>query len=548
MGLATGISRALGAALVLLAPLDAPGRTLVVNANGVMVSEDGEVVRFAGLLTGDDGRVEALLAPGAKEPRLGPGDFRLDARGRTLMPGFIDAHGHVLALGFSLIALDLAGTRSLGEAQARIRAAAQATAGTGWLRGRGWNQEAWGLGRFPTAAELDAAVADRPAALERVDGHALWLNSAALKAAGITAKTKDPPGGRIERGPGGVPSGVLVDAAMALARASVPAPSALERDRALEAALRHLVALGVTGIHDMGVAPADWNLYRAFGDAGRLPLRVTAYAAGMEAADAIAPLGPTPWLYGERLRLQGVKLYADGALGSRGAWLKADYADAPGNRGLGLLDDTMLRNLMSRANFQGFQLAVHAIGDAANSQVLDAYAEITPTYGQGFRNRIEHAQVLDPADFGRFRAFGVVASVQPIHATSDRAMAEARLGPDRLRGAYAWASLRRAGAHLAFGSDTPVESANPFLGIAAAVTRDGWRVEEAVPLPAALAGFTVWAARAGLAEGRVGTLMPGAWADFILVDADPFRVPPDRLRDLRVEETWVAGVRVWQKP
>lgn len=529
---------------LLLLAAAAPARTLVVNANILTPDADGRIERYAMLLAGDDGRIEAMVPRGGREPALKPGDFRLDARGATILPGFIDSHLHLMSLGMRLNALDLAPTASLDEALEAVRRHAGKLPAGAWVTGGGWNQVRWGTG-FPTAADLDRAVADRPAALARTDGHALWVNSAALKAAGITWATKDPPGGRILRDPAGNPTGILVDAAMDLVRP--PPQGALERDTALASALAHLARHGVTSVHDMGVSPADWNLYRAFGDSGRLAVRVTAYAAGMEAVDAIAPLGPTPWLYDGRLRLQGVKLHADGALGSRGAWLKAPYADEPGNRGLRLLDAARLRNLMSRANFAGYQLAVHAIGDAANAEVLDAYAEIAPAYGSALRNRIEHAQVLDPADIPRFGRLGVTASVQPIHAMSDRAMAEARLDPPRLAGAYAWRSLRDSGALLAFGSDAPVEPVNPFLGLHAATTRAGWRTEEALPLEAALAGFTVWAARAGLAEGRVGQLVPGAFADFILLDEDPFRVPLDRLKDLEVRETWVGGVRVFQR-
>ncbi|WP_448578179.1 amidohydrolase [Thermaurantiacus sp.] len=543
----TGRWAALAAAffLGLMSGGAADARTLIVNANGITLTPEGELVRFTTLLVGDDGRVESILPRGAKEPKLGAGDFRLDARGRTLLPGLVDAHGHVMNLGFQLRQLDLTGTSCLDEALERTADAARAVAGDGWLRGRGWNQMLWARPEFPTAADLDKAVPDRPAALERVDGHALWVNSAALKAAGITAKTKDPPGGRILRNARGEPTGVLVDAAMTLVDAVIPPPTPLERDKAMQAAFSHLLSVGVTSVHDMGVDPDAWNLYRSFGDTDRLALRVTAYASGMEAMDRIAPLGPTPWLYGGRLRLQGVKLYADGALGSRGAYLKAPYADEPGNRGLLIVEETKLKNQMSRVNFFGFQLAVHAIGDAANSLVLDALAELKPTYGTDFRNRIEHAQVLDVADIPRFASLGVIASVQPIHATSDRLMAEVRLGPSRLEGAYAWNSLLRARARLAFGSDFPVEPANPFLGMQAAVARDGWRTQESIPATQALAGFTIWAAWAGKQEGKVGTLMPGAYADFVLVDADPLAVPPSDIGRIKVLETWVAGKRMF---
>ncbi len=539
---ALGPAAALPAALLLALP--AAARTLIVNANILTPDGDGRIERYAMLLAGDDGRIEALVPRGGREPPLKPGDFRLDARGATLLPGFIDAHLHLMGLGLRLNALDLAPARSLEDALEGVRRHAGTLPAGAWVTGGGWNQVRWGTG-FPTAADLDRAVPDRPAALERTDGHALWVNGAALRAAGIGRATKDPPGGRILRDAAGNPTGILVDAAMDLVRP--PPPGALERDKALATALAHLAAHGITSVHDMGTTPADWNLYRAFGDSGRLSVRITGYAAGMDAVDQIAPLGPTPWLYDGRLRLQGVKLYLDGALGSRGAWLKAPYADEPGHRGLRLLDPAKLRNLMSRANFVGYQLAVHAIGDAANAELLDAYAEIAPAYGPRLRNRIEHAQLLDPADIPRFRALGVTASMQPVHAPSDRTMAEARLDPGRLAGAYAWKSLLAAGALLAFGSDAPVEPVNPFLGLHAATTRAGWRTEEALPLEAALAGFTVWAARAGLAEGRAGQLVPGAFADFVLLDADPFRVPLDQLKDLSVRETWVGGVRVFQR-
>ena len=551
--------------LVLAVPAAAAPRTLIANARGYLIEPGGEVRRFAHLLIDAEGRVEALLPAGAPEPRLGPRDFRADMRGRPVLPGLIDAHGHLLALGLALTQLDLSRTASLREAQAALRDAASGAGssqsaagghGSGWLIGRGWNEVRWGMRSFPTAADLDAATGDRPAWLVRADGHAGWANSAALKAAGITRATRDPPGGRILRDAAGNPTGILIDHAMDLVAAVVPPPSALAREKALEAALGHLAALGLTGFHDMGTTPSDWNLLRAFGDSGRLTVRVTAYADGLAAMEAISPLRPTPWLYGERLRLIGVKLHADGALGSRGAWLKAPYADAPETRGFAFHDDTRLKNLMSRVNFTGYQLAVHAIGDAANSQVLDAYTEIHATYGPALRNRIEHAQVLDPADFGRFRALSVIASMQPIHATSDRLMAEARLGSDRLAGAYAWRSLRQAGARLAFGSDAPVEPANPFLGIHAAVTRrdaagnppGGWRSSERLTLAEALAGFTVDAAYAGHADGRVGTLLPGAWADFIVLDRDPFAIPADDLANVAVLETWLAGRRIWARP
>jgi hypothetical protein len=303
----------------------------------------------------------------------------------------------------------------------------------------------------------------------------------------------------------------------------------------------------------MGTSAEDWNAFRRFADLGGLKLRIISYAAGIEPMLAIAGGGPTPWLYGERLRMVGVKLYADGALGSRGAWLKADYADAPGQRGLQFLDDAKLRNLMSRAAMDGFQVAVHAIGDAANQQALDAIEELALTYKGDRRWRIEHAQIVDPADLSRFGRNGIVASMQPVHQTSDRLMAEARLGPNRLAGAYAWKSMLDGGARLAFGSDYPVESPNPFPGLAAAISREdaqgqppgGWQPQQKVGIEQALAAFTSGAAYAGFAEDRIGALAPGKNADFLLIDRDIFAATPADIRATRVMETWIGGVRAW---
>lgn len=550
------------AALAFAAP--AAADTLVDNVNGLTLDESGKVVRFTGLVIGDDGKIARIVTakaappPPPKKRKKGEAvdpdrtDYRVDGQGRTLIPGLIDAHGHVMALGFQQLTLDLTDTRSLAEAQAKIAAYAR-DGNRKWIIGGGWNQEIWGLGRFPTAAELDAVVGDRPVWLERVDGHAGWANSAAMAAAGITAKTVSPPGGRIEMA-GGKPSGVFVDAAMQLIAKALPQPQGKERDLAFVKAQDVLLSLGITGIADMGTSIEDWEAFRRAGDSGRLQMRVFSYSAGLEPALVIAGNAPTPWLYQDKLRMGGIKLYGDGALGSRGAWLKAPYSDKPDTRGLQFYDDTKLRNVMSRAALDNFQIAIHAIGDAANAQALDAFEELNPTYTGDRRWRIEHAQIVDPADLPRFAKLGVIASMQPVHQTSDRTMAEARLGPNRLGGAYAWKSLIRSGARLAFGSDTPVESPDPFAGMAAAISREdargepfgGWRPEERVSREEALAGFTTGAAYAAFAEGKTGRLAPGFWADFVLVDRDPMLATPKELRATRVIETWVGGRRVYQ--
>jgi predicted amidohydrolase YtcJ len=515
---------------------------LIDNAHGIQIDDQGKVQRFSGLLIGDDGKVERLIRAGETKPQAAQ---RIDAGGRTLLPGLIDAHGHVMGLGQTALQLDLTGTSSLADLQARLKSYAAANPGTGWILGRGWNQEMWADKRFPTSADLDAVVADRPVWLGRVDGHAAVGNSAALKAAGVSAGTPAPSGGRID-------NGLFVDAAMELVDAKVPAPGAADYDRALAEAQRLMLSNGLTAAADMGTSAADWAAYRRAGDGQRLKVRIIGYAGGLAALKAINQGRPSSWLYQDRLRLVGTKLYSDGALGSRGAWLKAPYHDKPDTRGLSLISDAELLKQASEAAADGGQLAIHAIGDAANAQVISLFEKLGSAGDR--RWRIEHLQVIDPADIRRLKPAAIIASMQPTHQTSDRTMAEARLDPARLAGAYAWATVARAGVPLAFGSDFPVESQNPFPGLAAAVSRQdptgqppgGWRPEERVSFAQALDGFTRGAAYAGFAETRIGSLAPGKWADFILVDGDVTTAGPQALAATKVVETWVAGEKVWK--
>jgi predicted amidohydrolase YtcJ len=525
---------------------------LISNVNGITLNEKGEVIRFNGLLISRDGLVTKLLTRTDKLPKQI--DFKHDGRGLVMLPGLIDAHGHVMGTGFQALTLDLSSTNSLAEAQAAIKAYAEKFPDRRWIIGRGWNQEKWQLGRFPNAADLDSLGIDRPVWLERVDGHAGWANSRAMAIAAITAATKAPVGGWIEMIAGN-PSGIFVDNAAELVNSKVPVPRAAERDLAFAKAQESLLAMGITAIADMGTTIQDWQSYRRAGDEGWLSIRIMGYAAGIDNMVAIAGPRPTTWLYDDKLHLGGVKLYLDGALGSRGAWLKKPYADAPGQIGLPMLSGTELRNLMVRASMDGFQTAVHAIGDAANAEVIGAIEDLAETYPKDRRWRIEHTQIIDPIDLPRLAKNGIISSMQPVHQTSDRVMAEARLGPARLPGAYAWNSIIKAGGKLAFGSDTPVESADPFAGIAAAITREdaagkpfgGWRPEDRVTREAALAGFTTGAAYAGFAESKIGSLTPGHRADFILIDQDPLLASPRDIRKTKVEETWVGGRPVYKK-
>ena len=540
------------AAVLAVLPTPVLADALIENVEGITLDAEGKVVRFNGLLMSSEGKVVRLLTSRDKRPaKL---DWRADMKGRVLLPGFIDAHGHVMDLGFRQGELDLSSTRSLAEAQAKIRAYAAANPDRKWIVGGGWNQEVWGLGRFPTAADLDAAVGDRPVLLSRADGHAGWANTAAMREAGVTRTSVSPPGGRIETS-AGAPSGVFVDAAQALVGKAVPQPLPKERDAAFLKAQAVLHGFGITATADMGTTVDDWMTYRRMADRGALRVRVMSYGSGIEDTVRIGGTGPTPWLYGDRLKLVGVKFYGDGALGSRGAWLKAPYADAARETGLGFQTDTALRNLMSRAAMDGYQVAVHAIGDRANAQVLGAVEELGDTYKGDRRWRIEHAQIVDPADIPRFGKLSVIASMQPVHQTSDRTMAEARLGLARLTGAYAWRSMLASNSRLAFGSDYPVESPDPWAGWAAAYTRQGtdgqpfggWQPQELITREQAWRAFTTDAAYAGFAEKQFGSLQVGQRADFIIVDRDPMLSSSAELRATKVQETWLGGEKVWER-
>jgi len=544
-----GVALLVGAAGIVVAPA-VQADSLIENVNGMTLDSEGKVIRFTAMLVDDDGRVKQLLDRRDKRPR--EVDFQFDGKGQTLIPGFFDAHGHVMDMGFGALTLDLSETKTLAEALAKISQYAADNAGRQWILGTGWNQETWGLGRFPTAPELDAAVPDRPVFLSRVDGHAVWVNGAAMAAAGVSGSSKSPSGGTIVK-IGGKPSGIFVDAAMALFNDAIPAPKPAERDLAFGKAQDILLANGVTSIADMGTTMQDRQSFRRAGDKGQLKIRIISYAGGIDNMIAIAGPAPSPWLYDDHLKLAGVKLYIDGALGSRGALLKQPYADMPGESGLAMLTSAQLKNKMSRAAMDGFQTAVHAIGDKANDEILSAIEELEATYKGDRRWRVEHAQIIDPVDISRFAATGTIASMQPVHQTSDRLMAEARLGPDRINGAYAWKSLLDSGAVLAFGTDVPVESSNPFAGLAAAITREdgagqpfgGWMPSERLKREQAWQAYTQGAAYAAFAEDRLGSLEPGKRADFLIVDQDMMLATPAQIRNMKVLQTWIGGKPVF---
>lgn len=517
--------------------------TLVDHANGIQVDAAGHLHHFTGILVGDDGKVIRLLHAGETRPKA---TVTIDEGGRTVLPGMIDAHGHVMELGRDALQLDVVGTRSLAELQQRLRAYAAAHPDAKWILGAGWNQELWPDRKFPTAADLDAIVPNRPVVLERVDGHALVANSAAMRAAGVTASTSAPAGGEFI-------DGVFVDNAKALINRVVPAPTQADEDQQFAKAQDILLGFGVTGVGSMSTSLDDWNAFRRSGDAGNLRVRLMVYLLGLDPLKSIPH--PTPWLYADHLRAVGVKFFADGALGSRGAWLKQPYADASSTTGNRLHSDADLHAQEDTAAAAGFQLATHAIGDAANAQVISNYEWLNGKYGPNRRWRIEHTQILDCADLPRIGRAHIIASMQPTHQTSDRLMAEKRLGLARLKCAYAWQSMLRTGAKLAFGTDFPVESANPFPGLAAGISRQdmsgqppgGWFPNERLSFEQALHAYTRGAAYAGFAEEKIGALETGKWADFIIVDRDPTKADPQQLARTQVLEAWVAGKKAWSR-
>ena len=546
--------------LAALGSLPAMADTVIDNANGYTLNAKGDLVQFTAMAFDDQGRIIAVggsadVAGKAKNAR------RIDMQGRTVLPGLIDAHGHVFGLGQQLTQLDLFSTTSLEQALKFIGDYARANPNHAWIRGRGWNQENWKLGRFPTAAELDAVVSDRPVWLERVDGHAGWANRRALALAGITKTTPDPVGGKIVRDANGEATGVLVDAAQELVAKVLPQQTEAEGRVMLDRALQEIARVGLTSVHDAGIGVGEDRLYRAYADQGKLTARVYAMIGGTDKDfDELSKNGPLKE-YGKGMyALRSVKLYSDGALGSRGAALIKPYSDEPHSHGLLFFNMAQMDAKMAKAMRKGYQVNVHAIGDAGNRQILDIYKKelgVTKSGkgGANARHRIEHAQVVTLEDIPRFKTLGIIPSMQPTHATSDKNMAETRVGPERIKGAYAWRSFLHQGSRIACGSDFPVEAPNPFFGIHAAVTRQdaqgqpvaGWYPNQAMSLKEAFRCFTLDAAYAGHQENSLGSLEAGKQADFIVIDRDLFRMPTYDIHKTGVLETWVAGKQVFKK-
>ena len=524
--------------------------TLVTNVNGYTLNADRELQTFVALQFSDD-KVDRIFTEGDVLPETA--DSVVDGNGQTLIPGLIDAHGHVLNYGLGLLNVDLVGTSSEQQAAERVLSFAEENLELEWIQGRGWNQVLWDSNEFPTAPSLDALLGDRPVWLRRIDGHAGWANTAAMELAGFTGDFEDPTGGQIIRDENGEPTGVFIDTAMSYISSMVPDTSYEEIKFGLSTAMESLATYGITSVHDAGAGSQVVAAYKELAEEAPLPIRVNVM---LSASD---PLYLDRISEGhfrsddDTLAINSVKVVADGALGSRGAALIEDYSDEPGNRGLLRYNDERLEYLMRAAMNAGFQVNTHAIGDAANMIVLDNYEQlINETNSRGMRHRVEHAQILRYEDILRFAELGVIPSMQATHATSDKNMAQDRLGEVRIQGAYAWRKLMDSGARIANGSDFPVEHPNPFYGLHASVTRQdkdndpvgGWFPEESMTTEEAFISFTIDAAYAGHQEEILGSLEPGKKADFIILDRDIFEIDPSQLWQTQVLQTWVNGMKI----
>ena len=526
----------LNAHVLTLAPTDQPRQATAVAVKGDRI-----------LAVGSDREVRELAGPRCRV---------MDLAGATVIPGLHDSHCHLYGLGKALGQIDLMGTTGPEAVAAAVAEFMQANPGPDWLEGRGWDQNDWAVKQWPTRALLDSVTGQRPCLLRRVDGHAALANSAALQAAGITADTPDPEGGEILRDGQGRPTGLLIDNAVDLVRDIIPAPSPAEVRRRVELALEHCHRHGLTAVTEAGVPWHRAQLYRRMAADGDLTLRLVGmYDDQEETLEPALAEGPfhTP---DHMLTLRAIKLYADGALGSRGALLHRDYCDHAGHRGLAVSSPEHLLQQARRAARAGFQVGTHAIGDLANTRVLDIYEQVMQEEKLvDPRWRIEHAQILRPVDIPRFAQLGVIAAMQPVHCTSDMDWAADRLCQDRLTGAYAWHSLLQSGAHLCWGTDFPVEKVSALDGLYAARTRThpdgtppgGWQPQEKVDARTALELYTQGSAYAAFLEDQLGRVQPGYLADLTVLSGDPVACEPTALLDMEVLATIVAGRVVYEK-
>ncbi len=556
-------TRLAAAILGLLAPCAADAAVMAAQESA---PSGGLLITGGPIYTADDRnpKVEAVLIQGRRIVFAGarkeaerraqdiPALVRIDLKGAAAYPGFTDAHAHLFGIGLREMTLNLEGTASLAEMLERIAQAA-ARDGAGTLYGRGWIETHWPEGRFPTRTDLDPVTGDRPALFVRADGHALVANSAALAAAGITDRTPDPPGGAILRDAQGRPTGMLIDRAMDLVADLLPEEGDFDRRAVYRRADAVTTALGWTGVHNMSVAPDDVPLLEDMAAAGELTLKVY-NAVTPQGAEKLFADGPRQAADG-RVITRAVKLYMDGALGSRGAALLAPYSDAPETTGLLQMTEEEALEYFRKGLKSGIQIATHAIGDRANRLLLDWIAKAMRLVPRSAwarpdpRFRDEHAQILNPADIPRFAELGVIASMQPSHAISDLFFAPKRLGLARLKGAYAWRSLIATGAIVAAGSDAPVERGDPRIEFYAAIYRhsldgfqgEGWHPEEAVDRMTALKMFTAWPAYASFREDELGTIAAGKRADLTVFSGDIMTLPPRDILTVKPLLTIIDG-------
>ena len=508
------------------------------------------------------GRV-LFVGSDAEAKALAGADTRVvDLHGATVLPGFTDAHAHLLGLGNMLQRVNLAGSTSYEEVVARVKAWARDVKPGEWIEGRGWDQNRWPTKEFPTHEALSRAFPNNPVVLDRIDGHASLANARAMQAAGVTSSTRDPAGGRIVRLPSGAPSGVFVDNAKPLIARAVPEPTLANTTKAILAAIAEANRWGLTGVHDPGEDAETVGIFEELAKAGNYSLRNYVMlsdpgepGSAQAESNPYIKRGPQSALYDGHLWVRAIKLYADGALGSRGAALLAPYSDDPGNTGLLLSRPEHIQAWAELALRRGFQVNVHAIGDRGNRIVLDAFdSALRKNPKADHRFRIEHAQVISPEDIPRFARLGVIPSMQATHQTSDMRWAETRVGPQRIRGAYAWRSLLNTGVIIPNGTDFPVEEVNPLLTFHAAVTRQdpnnlpqgGWYPDQKMTRQEALQSMTIWPAYAGFQESVLGSLTPGKYADFVVLDRDIMRVPETEILGTRVLSTWIGGKRVYE--
>ena len=499
-----------------------------------------------------DGKV-AFAGPLAAAKKAAPGAQDVDLKGGAAFPGFVDAHAHLMGVGFRELTLNLEGVGSVPELQAKLKAWNAAHPGAEPLVGRGWIETHWPEKRFPTRADIDAVISDRPVVLTRADGHALVANSKMLALAGVTKDTKDPAGGQILRDAGGEPAGMLVDNAKALVTSKLPPPTPAQMKEAAQVAVKLYASRGWTGLHSMSVGAADVPILSALAAAGELPIRVDNFL-DLDAACALLSKGPSADHTG-LVRVDGIKLYMDGSLGSRGAALLEPYSDAPGT-GLILTPLAVISDAITKARKAHAQIAIHAIGDRGNRMVLDLYEKGFADDPAGLakaRFRIEHAQIISPEDKPRFAKLGVIASMQPSHAIGDLYFAPARLGEARLKEGYAWHDLWASGAHMAAGTDAPGEKGDPLIEFYAATYRHAlngfagpdWGLDEVLTRDQALAMLTKGPAYAVFREKDLGDLAVGKTADISVFSADLMSAPFAEIPKAHAVLTIVGGKIVY---